>query len=745
MEKFVWLKTVDEEKNQNLLFVKEEFTEKRVVIKIRVACADYYKIIVNGKTESWGPSRTAKGYAAINECKLFLEKGKNSIAVWATSYGVACYSNVKQAPYFALEAEIDGKKITQDDFICVKFSNRLKNVQRYSFQRGFSEMYRFDKPFTETIESVLKNGKTEETRAVMPPKTLQPYFKLSRPIFCVTGKRVGAGTFTYNPALRDWTDRSIYQVGNHFEGFCKDELIECMTEKICRFDYRERTDDRRADKITALHGGEYAVYDLGANKSGFIATKIKVSEPAEIYVCFDEMLSPETNKTVDPVRMDCCNIVKYELDRGEYDLETFDVYTAKYIQINVLSGEITVKTAAMRLLENRDAYKMKSEIADPVLQKIVVAAQNTLAQNAYDILTDCPSRERAGWLNDQYYSKQAAEIFTGETLVCKASLLAVLLDDGSGAVPEGFCPMCYPSEHIDGQYVPNCSLWFLLNACEMLKRGGFGEYNERVKDKAYKILRAISVYENANGLLEDVKGWVFIEWSKAREYTKGINFPLNMLYYKTLVTLAETYGDSDLSAKAERLGKKIEELSFNGEFFEDHRMRNEAGEAKLLGHTTEVCQYYAFFSGLATKEKYPKLYKTLSEQFGINRDETTSYSDVAKANIITGMLMRLDMLNENGEYEKALNECKDIFGIMAERSDTLWEHLRPTASCNHAIASFAAVAILRALTGLKGYDGDGPVFGNGYFGKIDCSFALPFGKKFVKVEVKNGERHIGKL
>jgi len=162
MEKFVWLKTVDEEKNQNLLFVKEEFTEKRVVIKVRVACADYYKIIVNGKTESWGPSRTAKGYAAIDECKLFLEKGKNSIAVWATSYGVACYSNVKQAPYFALEAEINGKKITQDDFICVKFSNRLKNVQRYSFQRGFSEMYRFDKSFTETIESVLKNGKSKK-------------------------------------------------------------------------------------------------------------------------------------------------------------------------------------------------------------------------------------------------------------------------------------------------------------------------------------------------------------------------------------------------------------------------------------------------------------------------------------------------------------------------------------------------------------------------------------------------------
>lgn len=693
----VWVKG-EEQKNQTVLFVKQELIETEEKIKLCIACADYYKLIINGETEAWGPSRTAKGYAVADTWEIPFKKGKHTIAVLVSYYGAACYSNVKQPPFFSLQATVNGKNITQDDFVCVKWKSRIQKTQRYSFQRGFAEMYTFDRSPEKIIEDALLSGKREETVAVSSPQILPPFFALSRPTETVSGAKTCGGTFTYNANLPDWHDRSVYLVGNNFEGFYKEELHECMTEKVCRFDYTE-VPCRKQDDV--LRGGEYAVYDLGANKSGFLQTKLLVKERGAVYVCFDEMLSPKTGNTVDPVRLDCCNIVKYELEVGEYDLETQDVYTAKYMQINVESGAIVVINAGMRLLENRDCYKFRCDIADEDLRKIVIAAQNTLAQNAYDILTDCPSRERAGWLNDQYYSRQAAELFTGSAAICEASLSAILLYDGDAAVPEGFFPMCYPSEHIDGQHIPNCSLWFLLNACDSVRCGGLRKYRERLKEKAYGVLKALSAYENADGLLEDVDGWIFIEWSDARKYTKGINFPLNMLYRKTLIAISEAYQDEKLRKKAEQLGKKIEKLSYNGEFFEDHRMRDESGESMLCGHISEVCQYYAFFSGIANKEKYPVLYDTLIERFGVFRDEKTCYPNVAKANIITGMLMRLDILNEYGEYERVLHECKEMFGGMAARTDTLWEHLRPTASCDHAISSYAAVAIIRALNGIK--------------------------------------------
>ena len=42
-------------------------------------------------------------------------------------------------------------------------------------------------------------------------------------------------------------------------------------------------------------------------------------------------------------------------------------------------------------------------------------------------------------------------------------------------------------------------------------------------------------YENEDGLLENIPGWVFVEWSKANELTDGVNYPSNMLYSATLL------------------------------------------------------------------------------------------------------------------------------------------------------------------------------------------------------------------
>ena len=47
---------------------------------------------------------------------------------------------------------------------------------------------------------------------------------------------------------------------------------------------------------------------------------------------------------------------------------------------------------------------------DKELKEIVQAARATLAQNSVDLLTDCPSRERAGWLANVYFSMEAERI-----------------------------------------------------------------------------------------------------------------------------------------------------------------------------------------------------------------------------------------------------------------------------------------------------------------------------------------------
>ena len=167
-----------------------------------------------------------------------------------------------------------------------------------------------------------------------------------------------------------------------------------------------------------------------------------------------------------------------------------------------------------------------------------------------------------------------------------------------------------------------------------------------------------------------------------------------MLYYKTLLTISETFGDDRLKTKAEKLKAEIIEKSFDGEFFQDNRVR-ENGISVLKNHISETCQYFAFFSGVADKENFKNLSDVMTLKFGVNRDRDYR-PEIGGSNIITGMLMRLDLLCDNGEFTRAAEEVKKIFSVMAETTGTLWEHLSSRASCDHAIASFAGYILWRA-------------------------------------------------
>ena len=111
-------------------------------------------------------------------------------------------------------------------------------------------------------------------------------------------------------------------------------------------------------------------------------------------------------------------------------------------------------------------------------------------------------------------------------------------------------------------------------------------------------------------------------------------------------------------------------------------------------NTTEVCQYYAFFFGIATPQSHPELFKVLCEKFGPQRKQTGAYPEVAFANAFIGNYLRLEILFREGLYTQVLEEIKGYFTGMADRTGTLWEHDQEKASCNHGFASHIAYWLL---------------------------------------------------
>ena len=149
-----------------------------------------------------------------------------------------------------------------------------------------------------------------------------------------------------------------------------------------------------------------------------------------------------------------------------------------------------------------------------------------------------------------------------------------------------------------------------------------------------------------------------------------------------------------------------------------------------------MCQYYAFWFGVATPQAYPALYEEMRDRFGPAR-KAGYRPDVAPCNAIYGIYMRLDLFMREGDIRRLARECVSYFYEMAQKTGTLWEHNKPYASCVHGFASYAARWLVCALTGWDGEQLRGEFLGT------DCSFSLPQADgTLLLIEVKDGKRRV---
>ncbi len=386
------------------------------------------------------------------------------------------------------------------------------------------------------------------------------------------------------------------------------------------------------------------------------------------------------------------NVVIYDLKGGEdYELMTAEPYTYKYINAICLSGEIDIDYMGIVRLEfNKKKIKKRlAPHADDRIKRIYNAAVETFCQNVVDIYMDCPSRERAGWLCDSFFTARVEKLLSGKSTVEHAFLENFLMEEPFEYIAKGMLPMCYPADHVTGQYIPNWAMWYCLELKEYLGRTGDRTFVDRAKGKMYALLDFFRKFENEDGLLEKLEKWVFIEWSKANNLTQDINYPSNMLYCKFKNTLAELYDDPSLATEAEKLRSVIREKSRMGLFFCDNAVYGEDGVARLSGECTEACQYYAFYMGIATKEEDDEFWNILVEDFGPEREE--KWKEIHKANVFIGNYLRLDLIMEAGLDEKLEDNIIGYFDCMALTTGTLREDLTSNGSCCHGFASHVLI------------------------------------------------------
>ena len=737
----VWLEGREKEKNVFAGFratVDGKAAESAVV---RLTGATICRLFVNGEYLGYGPARGPHGFYRVDEWPLKgrCKPGPNVIAIEVAGYNANSYYFIDQPSFLQAEvvagdavlASTAGKGAA---FEAQALDSRVQKVQRYSFQRPFSEVFRLT-PATDAWRTggAFQPQKTAvlADRALLPRLAPYPAFAVRQPV-----RDAFVGTVKNNPGKKVFADRTIKNIGPKLAGYPESELTTIPFYEVQRLETatKERTDKPlTAQSRLALADGQFRIIDFGQNNSGFFGATLRCEAPTRVYFVFDEILDKDD---VSVTRLSCCNVVTYDLTvAGTYRVESFEPYTLRYLKVITAGAACEVSDLHFREYVNSATDRATFRASDETFNRIFEAARSTFKQNAVDVFTDCPSRERAGWLCDSFFISRVASDLCGNTQMERLFMQNFLLPPKFEYLPEGMLPMCYPSDHNDGVFIPNWAMWFVIQLDEYLQRSGDRTTVDALKPRVLALLNYFKPFKNSDGLLEKLPGWVFVEWSHANKLVQDVNYPSNMTYAEVLACVSRMYGMPELQAEADAMRATIRKQSFDGTFFVDNAKRQPDGTLKSSGERTETCQYYAFFFHTATPQTHAALWETLRSDFGPDRHQNKKHPEIHFANAFIGNYLRLELLSRQGLSAQILDETKGYFLKMADLTGTLWENDTPTASCCHGFASHVERLMYRDVLGIRSIDAvskevqiafaDVPL--------QTCSGTMPVGTDAVKV------------
>lgn len=689
----VWEKGLEKEKNLTLIF--RALAQRSISARLALTCSSAYQLFVNGEFVAAGPAKAAHNVYKVDEIELctYLDKKQNVITVYVAGYNVNSFHLLNQPAFLCAELVCDGVVTAatgKAGFTAARYTERVQRVQRYSYQRPFTEVYRIGADHRR-IDLEPDFAFEPVALAAQPPKRC-----IARDVYYAAYETLPAETAILRgtvrraeEVLRPFEDRSLVACAGDF-GFERSALEVESTAEAGRLAYT--VTDRRAQTQTVMDmaDGEFRVLDLGVNSTGLLSFELECRQDTALYVTFDEVL---TDGFVDFRRFgggEVANVVIWYCKAGTYRLTAFAPYTLRYLCIANIGGAARLRRLHLKTV-GFPKIDAPLQLANPNLQKIYAAAVHTFRQCVLDVYMDCPSRERAGWLCDSFFAARTEYALTGKSVVERAFLNNFLMIE-PGALPYlngTMLPAVYPADYptADRNNILTWPLWFILQVEEYVQRSKDAAFAEQAREKIYGVLQFLKAYENADGLLENPEGSLFIEWSHANELTQDVNFPANMLYARAKRAAAGLYGDAALAEESRRMNRKICALSYFDGFFHDRGLRQKDGSLRVTEEITETCQYYAFFMETTTPQAYPELWNRLLTDFGPERKANNKWEQVYFSNAFMGNYMRLDLLAKYDLKAQVLREIEGFYLQMAETTGTLWEHDSTHASCCHGFAT----------------------------------------------------------
>ena len=669
----IWIEGREREMN---LSAKLTFKGRLNGATMTMTGAAFYQVYANGELIHFGPAKKGLGYTGVDKLPLpDMEYGQIDIIV--AGYYCKCFNGVLIPSFIQAEIIQNGMVAAATGicgFECYEYAAKLQKVMRYSYQRQFSECFDLTRADKAAKFVVADPGLKYIPRGV-------DLLDLDKK----TAKFIKAGAFTLGEEMKSALSAFQNVPTNPTASQFKFEELE-STPYI---EYLKMIPDYDAE-VARGKAGTLELWDLGKIETGFISVKLNAKTDSRIILIYAEQKYEDGRPN--PSHAAATNCIEWKLPAGEHSLRSFDAYTVMGMEIMITDGEVEICEVGVTECAF-SARKIKPyEVKDPELALVYQAAIDTFRHNAVDIYMDCPSRERAGWLCDSYYTSQVEYYLTGKTQVEDEFLNNYLTSGGAREDLGGMIEMCYPAT--SSNHIPQWSMWYVLELYDYFTKRGHDDRRADFKDQLYGLLGYFKRFENEYGLLEKLPFWNFVEWSKLNQRVHDVSWPTNMLFAEAVECIGKLYNDNALLEKAANLRATINDMAWNGKMFVDRAMRQEDGTLKNTDELSETTQYYAFRYGCAdiNEERCAYLKDMVFNVFGKDI-MAEKCPEIEPSNALPGFYIRTELMLKWEKYPELVEYIKHFFLPMAQKTGTLWEHKHSRSSCDHGFASYVAIVI----------------------------------------------------
>ncbi len=305
------------------------------------------------------------------------------------------------------------------------------------------------------------------------------------------------------------------------------------------------------------------ILDLGRELSGFGWIDVEGNEGAIVDIVFGECIE---GGRVPPVRQGVQYGDRYILRQGRQRHEVYDWKGFRYMQLifRELTEPLKLHAAGANYYRHPMQPAGAFECSDERMARIWQVGAYTQQLCTVDALMDTPWREQQQWLGDGRVQLLVLQNAFGERAIARKFVEQFAeAQDADGMIP---CVSGRP-----GYYIVDYALWWVQAVLDVVRFDRDAEFAARFCPNVARLLDWFEPFENEDGLLQNVPGWIFIDWANIGK--EGICAPLNATYYIALAAAAELAHLGGFERWAEDCRRRAERVAnaFHEEFWHDAR------------------------------------------------------------------------------------------------------------------------------------------------------------------------------